>query len=136
MRDSVVQADCRTKMVRDWLLALLRYAVTLHDADKSAVLVIAEEIDKLGSHAEGRSTFKFFRRTSIELCRAILDKHNSKASAVLRLHLNRIDDYRLKRAVEAAIEFGDASQIIKNAGKIRKRGSQDLWKGLRPPRDD
>jgi hypothetical protein len=65
-----------------------------------------------------------------------LDKHNSKASAVLRLHLNRIDDYRLKRAVEAAIEFGDASQIIKNAGKIRKRGSQDLWKGLRPPRDD
>ena len=136
MHDSVAQAECPTKRVRDWLLALLRYAVTLHDADKSAVLVIAEEIDKLGSHAEGRSTFKFFRRTSIELCRAILDKHNSKASAVLRLHLNRIDDYRLKRAVEAAIEFGDASQIIKNAGKIRKRGSQDLWKGLRPPRDD
>jgi hypothetical protein len=136
MRDSAAQAEYRTNKLRDWLLALLRYAVTLHDADKSAVLAIAEEIDKLGSRAEGRSTFKFFRRTSIELCRAILDKHNSKASAVLRLHLNRIDDYRLKRAVEAAIEFGDASQIIKSAGKIRKRGSQDLWKGLRPPRDD
>ena len=136
MSDVVARDEWQTKKVRDWLLAILRFAVTLHDADKSAVLAIAEEIDKLGSRAEGRSTFKFFRRTSIELCRAILDKHNSKASAVLRLHLNRIDDYRLKRAVEAAIEFGDASQIIKSAGKIRKRGSQDLWKGLRPPRDD
>ena len=136
MRDSVVQVDCRTKKVRDWLLALLRYAVTLHDVDKSAVLVIAEEIDKLGSRAEDQSAFTFFRRTSADLCSAILDKQNSKTSAVLRLHLKRIDDSRLRRAFEAAIEFGDASQVIKSAGKIRKRGRQDLWKGLRPSRDD
>lgn len=136
MRDSAAQAEYRTNKLRDWLLALLRYAVTLHDADKSAVLAIAEEIDKLGSRAEDRSAFKFFRSTSTELCSAILDKQNPKTSAVLRLHLNRIDDSRLRRAFEAAIEFGDASQGIKSAGKIRKRGSQDLWKGLRPSRDD
>jgi hypothetical protein len=99
MRDSVVQADFRTKMVRDWLLALLRYAVTLHDADKSAVLVIAEEIDKLGSRAEDQSAFIFFCRTSADLCSAILDKQNLKASAVLRLHLKRIDDRRLRSAL-------------------------------------
>jgi len=136
MRDSAAQAEYRTNKLRDWLLALLRYAVTLHDADKSVILVVAEEIDKLGSRAEDQSAFKFFRRTSTELCSAILDKQNSKASSVLRLHLNRIDDSRLRRAFEAAIEFGDASQVIKSAGKIRKRGSQDLWKGLRPSRDD
>jgi len=135
MRDSVVQADCRTKMVRDWLLALLRYAVTLHDVDKSAVVVIAEEIDKLGSRAEDQSAFKFFRRTSADLCSAILDKQNSKASAVLRLHLKRIDDRRLRRAFEAAIDE-DTYRIVGSANKIRKRGRQDLWKGLRPSRDD
>jgi hypothetical protein len=130
MRDSVVQADCRTKKVRDWLLALLRYAVTLHDADKSAVLVIAEEIDKLGSCAEDRSAFKFFRRTSTELCSAILDAQNSKKSAVLHLHLKRIDDCRLRRAFEAAIDE-DTSPATCDADKMRKRGAQDLWKGLR-----
>ena len=130
MRDSVVQADCRTKKVRDWLLALLRYAVTLHDADKSAVLVIAEEIDKLGSHAEEPPAFKFFRRTSIELCSAILDAQNSKKSAVLHLHLKRIDDCRLRRAFEAAIDE-DTSPATSDADKMRKRGAQDLWKGLR-----
>jgi hypothetical protein len=130
MRDSVVQADCRTKMVRDWLLALLRYAVTLHDADRSVVLVIAEEIDKLGSHAEEPPAFKFFRRTSIELCSAILDAQNSNKSAVLHLHLKRIDDCRLRRAFEAAIDE-DTSPATSDADKMKKRGAQDLWKGLR-----
>ena len=136
MSDVVARDEWRTKKVRDWLLAILRFAVTLHDVDRSAVLVTAEEINKLGKRPTDRSAFKFFRNTSIEICTAILEKQNSKGSAVLRLHLNRIDDCRLRRAFEAAIEFGDASQTIKSAGKIRKRGGQDLWKGLRPPRDD
>ena len=130
MRDSSAQAECRTKTVRDWLLAILRYAVTLHDADRSAVLVIAEEIDKLGSHAEEPPAFKFFRRTSIELCSAILDAQNSNKSAVLHLHLKRIDDCRLRRAFEAAIDE-DTSSATSDADKMKKRGAQDLWKGLR-----
>ena len=131
MRDSAAQAEYRTNKLRDWLLALLRYAVTLHDADKSAVLLIAEEIDKLGSRAEYRSAFEFFRGTSTELCSAILDRQNSMRSAILRLHLKRIDDWRLRRAFEAAIEFGDTFQIVSSVNKIRKRGSQKLWEGLR-----
>jgi len=130
MRDSSAQAECRTKKVRDWLLTILRYAVTLHDADRSAVLVIAEEIDKLGSHAEEPPAFKFSRRTSIELCSAILDAQNPKTSAVLHLHLKRIDDGRLRRAFEAAIDE-DTSPATNDADKMRKRGAQDLWKGLR-----
>ena len=130
MRDSSAQAECRTKKVRDWLLTILRYAVTLHDADRSAVLVIAEEIDRLGSCAEDRSAFKFFHRTSTELCSAIFEKQNSKKSVVLRLHLKRIDDGRLRRAFEAAIDE-DTSPATNDADKMRKRGAQDLWKGLR-----
>jgi hypothetical protein len=131
MPDSVTQTECHAKKVNDWLLALLRYAVTLHDADKSAVLLIAEEIDKLGSRVENRSAFKFFRRTSTKLCSAIVDKRNPKRSAVLHLHLKRINDGRLRRAFGAAIEFGDTYRIVPGIKKISTRDSQELWEGLR-----
>ena len=131
MSDVVARDEWRIKTVRDWLLAILRFAVTLHDADRSAVLAVAEEIDRLGTRPESRSAFKFFRHTSIEICSAILEKQNSRGSAVLRLHLNRIEDCRLRRAFAAAIRFGDSSQIVNSVNKIRKRGSQKLWEGLR-----
>ena len=136
MRDVVDRNDWRGKKVEDWLLAILRFAVTLRDEDRSTVLVAAEEIDRLGMRSEEQSEFEFFRNTSIEICSAIVEKHNSRGSAVLRLHLNRIEDCRLRRAFAAAVKFGDSSQTIKSASKFRKRGGQDLWKGLRPPRDD
>mgnify|MGYP001555193627 CR=1 FL=1 len=136
MSDVVARNEWRTKKVRDWLLAILRFAVTLRDEDRSAVLAAAEEIDRLGKNSEDQPEFKFFRNTSIEICSAILEKQNSRGSAVLRLHLNRIEDCRLRRAFAAAIKFGDSSQTIKSAGKFRNRDGQDLWKGLRPPRDD
>ena len=60
MSDVVAGDEWRTKKVRDWLLVILRFAVTLHDTDRSAVPAIAEEIDKLGRRREGRSAFKFF----------------------------------------------------------------------------
>jgi hypothetical protein len=131
MRDSVVQAECRTKKVRDWLLALLRYAITLHDADKLAALEIAEEIDKLGSRVDAQPAFNFFRRSSTELCSAIADKRDPNRNAILQRHLKRIDDHRLRRAFAAAIEFRETFETVTTANKIRKRGSLDLWEGLR-----
>ena len=117
------------------MLAILRFAVTLRDEDRSAVLVAGEEIDRLGKSSEDKSKFNFFRNTSIEICSAILEKQNLRGSAVLRLHLDRIEDCRLRRAFAAAIKFGDSSQTIKSAGKFIKRVGEDLWKGLRPSRD-
>ena len=35
--------------------------------------------------ADAKAAFNFFRRTSTELCRAIVDKRNPKRSAVLHL---------------------------------------------------
>ena len=51
---------------------VLRYAVTLDNADRLAVLRIAREIDRLYPRQEGSTEFEFFRRTSAELCAAIL----------------------------------------------------------------
>jgi hypothetical protein len=130
MRNSVALTDGRTEQVNDWLLAILRYSVTLHDVDKSSVLVAARTIDKLGSHFQEHTAFEFFERTSIELCSAIFDVQNAARSAALRLHIKRIDDPRLRRAFEAAIDVREPRSL--NAQKCRKRSSHDLWKGLRP----
>ena len=39
--------EWRTKKVRDWLLAILRFAVTLEQTDRTSVLAMAEEMDHM-----------------------------------------------------------------------------------------
>ena len=78
------------------------------------------------SRQDGSADFEFFRRTSAELCAAILQP-NERASAVLQQYLARIDDDRLKRAFAAAIDASQpaVSPISRPAGR-----RNDLWKGL------
>jgi hypothetical protein len=61
-----------TKTIRAWQPAILRFAVTLDNADGLAVLAIAAEIDGLGPKLEDKPDFRFFRKASTELCAAIL----------------------------------------------------------------
>jgi len=116
--------------LRAWHLAILRYAVTRDNADRLAVFRIAREIDSLEPRQEprqdGRADFDFFRRTSAELCAAILQP-NAGASAILQQYLARIDDDRLKRALAAAIDASEPA--VSPAGRAVARGN-DLWKGL------
>ena len=112
--------------LRAWHLAMLRYAVTLDSADRLAALRIAREIDGLYPRQDGSTEFEFFRRTSAELCAAILQP-NERAPAVLRQYLVRLDDDRLKRAFAAAI---DAVQPTVAPISRPARRRNDLWKGL------
>ena len=89
-------------------------------------MAIASEIDRLGPQQDGKPDFSFFRRTSAELCAAILQPNELNA-AVLRQYLARIDDDRLKRAFAAAIETGEPK--ASSAGKPFKRDN-GLWRGL------
>lgn len=107
-------------------LAILRYAVTRENADRLAVFRIALEIDSLEPGHDGRADFDFFRRTSVELCAAILQP-NAGASAILQQYLARIDDHRLKRALAAAIDASEPA--VSPAGRAVERGN-DLWNGL------
>jgi len=112
--------------LRAWHLAILRYAVTRDNADRLAVFRIALEIDSLEPRQDNPKNFEFFRRTSVELCGAILQP-DAGASAILQQYVARIDDDRLKRAFAAAI---DASEPAASpAGRAVRRGN-DLWKGL------
>jgi hypothetical protein len=119
---SVSGVEWNAKTVRAWQLAILRFAVTLDNADRLAVLMIASEIDRLDRNAD----FAFFRRTSAALCAAIL-RPSQLSSAVLRQYLPRIDDDRLKRAFAAVIEASEPK--MPSVGKPMQRDNR-LWKGL------
>jgi hypothetical protein len=119
--------ESHSSMLRAWQLALLRFAVTLDNTDRMNVLAIAKEIDRGGREPKMPGDFGFFRRTSGELCTAIL-RQNDSADAILRQYLARIDDARLKRAFASAIEMDD-----RQAPRLRKpKHDERLWRGLAP----
>ena len=128
MRDLAAQ-EWPTGQVRNWLLAILRFAVTLEQADRVAVLALAGILDRSGAGVG--AGFSFFTRTSTEFCNAIAEKDDSKRIAALRLHLARIDDCRLRRALEAACGCDAAARNAAAAKGYRRAG---LWKGLSPAR--
>ena len=119
-------AEWSARTLRAWQLAILRFAVTLDNADRLAVMAIANEIDRLGVQHGGKPDFSFFRRSSAELCAAIL-RPNELTTTLLRQYLARIDDDRLKRIFAATIET-DQPKV----SSISKRFKHDrgLWSGL------
>jgi len=64
-------------MLGSWQFAILRFAATLDNADRLGVLAIANQIDRLGRQHEDKPEFGFFRKTSSELCAAILQRRRN-----------------------------------------------------------
>lgn len=114
------------RTLRAWQLAILRFAVTLDDADRLAVLMIAAEIDELGPKQDIKPEFGFFRKTSAELCAAIL-RPDKLTATVLPQYLARIDDRRLKRVFAAVVEMDQPKTSL--VSKSVKHNN-DLWRGL------
>jgi hypothetical protein len=115
------------KALRAWQLALLRFAITMDNADRLALLAIATELDAPGSRPSSRPAFKFFCTASAELCHAIINPQHSTSNAVLQRYLSRTDDERLKRALAAAVAIDIPRTRLPTASK-KPRG--DLWSGL------
>jgi hypothetical protein len=124
MHASLVEWHAKT--LRAWQLAILRFAVTLDNADRLAVMAIASQLDRLGPRHHGTSDFNYFRRTSAELCAAI-QRPNELTATVLRQYLARIDDERLKRSFAATIE---ADQPKGPAVDTPWKRGDGLWRGL------
>ena len=121
-----LRRETATANIDDWLLAILRFAITLERDDRAAVMAKAQELDWPRS-GWPRKTFAFFRRTSLELCDAIADKSDPKRGVIIRRQLARIQNPGLRCAFEAASEL-DAG--VFHASSPKKRWQGDLWKGL------
>jgi hypothetical protein len=131
MSSSASGGERHVKTLRVWQLAILRFAVTLDNADRLAVLAIAAEIDELGPKQDSKPDFRFFRKTSTELCAAIL-RPDQLTSTILRQHLARIDDDRLQHLFAVAMEEAKEKAHQPKASSVSehiKRGS-GLWRGF------
>jgi hypothetical protein len=117
--------DWRASRVREWLLLLLRFAITCDPKDQAAVFAMADEIDALGQQWRP-SAPSFFRRTSGEVCKAITARDDPKRAAILKSHIALMDDPRLRRAFQAAVNLERESRPP--AGENKR---QDLWTGVR-----
>jgi hypothetical protein len=122
--------DWRGRKLQEWLLLLLRFAVTREPTDRSAALAMADELDSLGMQWRPAAP-SFFLRTSNEVCAAIVSSRDKHSKAVLRRHVARIHDSRMKRVFEAAIEHPLAAEHRRGSARGKARTDQDLWKGLR-----
>jgi hypothetical protein len=105
---TVGSQDRQAGRVREWLLLLLRFAITWDPMDEAAVLAIADEIDALGLSWRP-SAPSFFRRTSREVCKAITALDDPQRATILKNHIARIDNSRLRRAFRAAVDLREKS---------------------------
>ncbi|MGB6536551.1 MAG: hypothetical protein WBF58_11390 [Xanthobacteraceae bacterium] len=110
-----------SRAIERWLLSILRFAITLEEVDRAAVVALAADMDRRGSK------FTFFARTSVAVCNAIIAKDSAEATAALRVFVHAIDHARLKRAVEAVLEI-NPSRADRRTILARNRGR--LWQGL------
>ncbi len=120
--------DRQDRRLREWLLLLLRFAITHEPLDRSAALTMAEELDALGRRWKPAAP-RFFGRATHEVCEAIIGLDDGQRDAVLRKHLARIDDPRLKQAFGSAVGLQPPLAQPLRIASAKKRHF-DLWKGL------
>src|SRR5262245_32581957 len=116
--------DWQAVRIREWLLLLLRFAITHNAKDEAAALAMADEIDALGQQWRP-SAPNFFRRTSGELCKAIVVFEDPHRAAILKKHIARIDDPRLRRAFQAVVGVERESRPVAAENK-----RQNFWTGV------
>jgi hypothetical protein len=121
--------DRQDRILREWLLLLLRFAITREHADQSAALTMAEELDSLGARWKPAAP-RFFVRTTTEVCEAIVAVNDEQRDTVLQKHLARIDDPRLKRAFRSTVSLQSPPEPPRQSAKGRRGRTSDLWKGL------
>jgi hypothetical protein len=81
MSSGITTNEWNAKTLRAWQLAILRFAVTRDDADRLAVMAIANEVDRLGPARSGRGTLGFHSGVARDAVKpdAVLELNNPEA---------------------------------------------------------
>jgi hypothetical protein len=124
--DVATPHDWQARKVKNWLLAISRFSLTLGSGHELAVMAMADEIGRLGFIGK-RPSFSFFQRTSIELCNAIKDGEYLGRKQILRSHLARIDEHRLLRAFCAAVRLQREDGLKSIVPFDPDRGRRSRW---------
>jgi hypothetical protein len=69
--------------------------------------------------------FSYFARTSTKLCDCVAAKHDLDKLTELRVYIEKIDDRRMRRALEGAL-FAKPSK----SARSKKSDREYQWKGL------
>jgi hypothetical protein len=110
-----------SRAIEEWLLSILRFAITLDELDRAAVLAMATHMDRR------TFGFTFFARTSIKACDAIAAKDGAEAIATLRVFVRQIEHLLLRRAFEAVLDIRSPGA---DQRAISTRTRERLWQGL------
>jgi len=111
-----------SRAIEEWLLSILRFAITSDDVDRAAVLAVAADMDRRGSR------FTFFVRTSVTVCDAIVAKDSAEADAALRTFVRAIDHSTLRRAFKAVLDVNLSGADRRTILSRNRR--ERLWQGL------
>ncbi len=128
MSEQTETVERHDRTVRAWLLAVLRFAVTRDNDDRLAALAAASEIDKSSTPHGRLAGFRFFHRTSAELCAAIAGPAGLGRAAILHRHLERMTEERMRRAFAAALEPDQVNEPPRKTASVG--GRSGLWRGL------
>lgn len=113
--------------VREWQLALLRFAITRDAIDRAAAETAAQPLDSAAlQHAP---SFTYFARVTRTVCKAIDDPRDEDAETILRRFVAQIGDRRLRAALCACLELHDLP-ARRPRPRAAWRERQDLWRGL------
>lgn len=123
--DPSTSVEQHAKTLRAWHLSLLRFALTLENSDRQQVATVAQEIDQTGLTSDARQDFRYFRRLSEELCRAVAEQNNTQSS-LLYSYIAKIEDARIRRAFAAIMGLDDHMSAANKTSKTRDM----LWSGL------
>lgn len=121
--------DWRDEKVQEWLLLLLRFAITREPSDQASALAMADELDSINVRWRPAAP-NFFLRTSNDVCEALLGTKIGNENAVLHRHASRIADLRLKQAFEVAAGLHADTRPRQQDAKSKKRKVRNLWEGL------
>jgi hypothetical protein len=111
--------------LRDWLFALLRFAVTRDPHDRMSLVMAADRLDRRGCKSGARG-FTYFGRTTTRFCDALADGGDPRSAETLQRMIKMIDSQRLRRALQAAIDPGSTPRAV----MPKTRGQKELWSGL------
>jgi hypothetical protein len=128
MTDTSDDSGRHGQMLQSWLLLLLKLAITQDQADRSAAVEMAAELDSL---VKSQATFGYFSRTNREICDAIMQGRNEHSTTLLLRHASRIENQRLRQAFLGAVGLPDQHLTKQSRPRERRVKSADLWRGLR-----